>query len=121
MAALVPSRRVFRLGGAREGDSVLPAGMGVRPPTRWVGLGPPDEPAVTSPAAHGRVSPAGCDTQRMINLPPQRVLELTPAELAEHLLPDLIASRAFNAWNYINEAEQSHYRGAPAAAISGAL
>lgn len=87
-------------------------------------LARPDEPGVNSPAAHrrvGRVSPVGCDTDRMINLPPQTIVELTPAELAEHLLPDLIASRVFNAWNYINEAERGHYRGAPAAAISGAL
>lgn len=57
----------------------------------------------------------------MIDLPPEQVLELSVPELAQHVLHDLIATRDWSSWNYINEAEQGQYRGAPAEAISGAL
>jgi hypothetical protein len=57
----------------------------------------------------------------MISIPPERVVEMTPAELAKYVLPDLIATREWSSWNYINEAEQGQYRGVAAQAISGAL
>lgn len=57
----------------------------------------------------------------MIDLPLKRVVEMTPAELGPYVLSDLIATSAWSAWNYINEAQQGHYRGEPAQAISGAL
>ena len=46
---------------------------------------------------------------------------MTPGELGLNLLRDLIASGAWSEWNYLNEAERSRYRGAPAAAIAGAF
>jgi hypothetical protein len=57
----------------------------------------------------------------VINLPLERIIEMTPAELGRHVLSDLIATRAWSAWNYINEAEQGQFRGEPARAIAGAL
>lgn len=57
----------------------------------------------------------------MIDLPPELVLEMTPAELGQAVLRDLIATDAWSSWNYINEAQQGRYRGDPAQAISGAL
>jgi hypothetical protein len=57
----------------------------------------------------------------MINLPSERVIEMTPAELAQHVLTDLVATREFSAWNYINEAERGRYPGRAADAISGAI
>lgn len=57
----------------------------------------------------------------MIDLPAQRVVEMAPAELGIEVLRDLIATREWSAWNYINEANKRQYRGDAAAAISGAL
>src|SRR4051794_33374922 len=57
----------------------------------------------------------------MIELPPEQVVEMTPGELAQHVLRDLIATSEWSSWNYINEAQHGRYRGAPADAISGAL
>lgn len=58
----------------------------------------------------------------MISLPPEQIVEMTPAELGPHVLRDLVATRAWSSWNYINEAQQdARYRGEPAAAISGAI
>jgi hypothetical protein len=57
----------------------------------------------------------------MINLSPESVLQVPIAELAHAVLIDLIASQVWSSWNYINEAEQGPYSGAPAQAISGAL
>jgi hypothetical protein len=57
----------------------------------------------------------------MIDLPIDRVVEMTPAELGQQVLGDLIATDAWSMWNYINEAQQGKYPGAAAAAISGAL
>jgi hypothetical protein len=57
----------------------------------------------------------------MIDLPPQQVVEFSVAELAQQVLPDLMATKEWSAWNYINEAQQGRYRGAAADAISGAL
>ena len=58
----------------------------------------------------------------MVNLPSEHVVEMTPGELAQHVLRDLVETRAWSSWNYINEAQQDpRYRGEPAAAISGAI
>jgi hypothetical protein len=57
----------------------------------------------------------------MIGLPPEEVVGLSPGELAQHVLRDLISGGEWSAWNYVNEAQQGRYRGDPAAAISGAI
>lgn len=57
----------------------------------------------------------------MIDLPPDHVIDLPVDELAHYVLPDLIRTHTFSAWNYINEAQQGRYRGAAAEAISGAI
>ena len=57
----------------------------------------------------------------MLNLAPERIIEMTPGELGVHLLHDLISSEAWSERNYLNEAEQGRYRGAAAAAIAGAF
>jgi hypothetical protein len=57
----------------------------------------------------------------MIHLPPQKVVEMAPADLAQRVLADMVRSQPFSAWNYINEAQQGQYRGDAAAAISGAI
>jgi hypothetical protein len=56
----------------------------------------------------------------MIDLPPEEVVGLSPGELAQHVLRDLISGGQWSAWNYVNEAQQGRYRGDPAAAVSGA-
>ena len=57
----------------------------------------------------------------MIDIDPQRVIEMTPAELGSLVLRDLVGGGSWSQWNYINEAEQGRYRGEAANAISGAL
>jgi hypothetical protein len=37
------------------------------------------------------------------------------------VLADLVATREWSEWNYVNEANQGNYRGDAAAAIAGAL
>jgi hypothetical protein len=57
----------------------------------------------------------------VIDLPAERVVEMTPPELAAHVLRDLVATGEWSSWNYINEAQRGRYRGAGANAISGAI
>jgi hypothetical protein len=42
-------------------------------------------------------------------------------ELALLILADLVVTREWNEWNYLNEANRGAYRGEPAHAIAGAL
>jgi hypothetical protein len=46
----------------------------------------------------------------MIGLPPEEVVGLSPGELAQHVLRDLISGGEWSAWNYVNEAQQGRYR-----------
>lgn len=57
----------------------------------------------------------------MITLPVEHVIELTPGELGLIVLGDLVSTRAWSEWNYVNEANQGEYRGEAASAIAGAL
>jgi hypothetical protein len=57
----------------------------------------------------------------MITLPGKQVVESAPDQLGWIVLGDLLATRTWSEWNYINEANKDVYRGEAAAAIAGAL